>query len=347
MITQEKRGDLVDNYDLSGLKILLPKLPFEELWVYFHPNRSARGLRPEFTWDMLLKATMLQWKLDIADDVSLAGYLSKSKEAVELCGMPRAPSHDVLSRFTREHGHKFEKVHIWLDTILEEHGVFEDDDLAGDGTVAKLHKPQSKPDVDCFGAKSNFEKFYGLWLMFLVSVNTGLVRSFNYGKARVGQVKLMFDLLTMRMIQSGSKIFLDGIFDVKDIHAAVMFDQESLPMITYNHKNSKHKSRKDLPYDDWRGDYNPWFKDGLWMILESAKRTSVERTNSHAKMNTPLKHVYERSRRLQKRSKNHIHKLICGAVILPQLYKLMEIYAPQPVTLIQFMQESVEEPMEA
>jgi hypothetical protein len=315
--------------------------------MYFHPNRSARGRSATFTWQMLIKAVILQWHLQIANDTDFADYLKKDKDAVEICGMPRAPSHDIISKFTRKYGHLFHHLHQWFDAKLEEHGVFVNDELSGDGTNVPLHKPQVKPDADCFGAKSNKEKFYGVWLMLIVSVNTGLVRAFNYDKARIGQIKLMFDLLTSGIIQSGTNMFLDGIFDVKDIHAAVVFDQEGIPMIAYNPKNSCFKTRNNLPDNDWRGVYNEYFKDGLWMIIESSKRVSVERTNSYLKMNYSLKDVYERSRRLQKRSKNHIDKLIIGSIVMPQVEKLIEINLPKPITLINFMSQSERNEIEA
>ena len=254
--------------------------------------------------------------------------------------MPHAPSHDVISRFARKHGKNFCHIHRWLDEQLDNEGVFAaDDDLAGDGTCVPLHKPQSKRLIDkkCFGAKSNNEKFYGLWLMLVVSVNTGLVRAFNIGKARNGQIKLMFELLVSGIIKCGSKLFLDGIFDVEDIHAACMFDQEALPMIAYNRKRSRYKTRKDLPEEDWRGEYNPYFKDGLWFIIEFMKRSSVERTNSFLKLNTSLQFVYEKSRRLSKKSDTHLQKLIIGSLISPQIDKLIEVYSPKPITLLDYM----------
>jgi hypothetical protein len=331
------------DYDLSDINLLFLKLDFTELWIHFYPCRSNRGLKPTFTWQMLLKAQIVQWHLEIADDIEFASYLANHPKAVQLCDMPRAPSHDVLSKFTRKYGSKLGTLHGWFDTKLDLAGVFDkDDDLAGDGTSVDLHKPQSKPEKKKFGAKSNNDKFYGLWLMLIVSVNTGLIRAFNFGDAGIGQVKLMFDLLVSGMIKPGAKLFLDGIFDNKDIHAAVSFDQECLPMITYNHKRSRLTSRKDLSDEDWRGEYNPYFKDGLWFIIEFVKRTSVERTNSFLKLNTSLTKVYEKSRKTQKKSSNHIYKLIIGSIVLPQIHALLEIHTPKKATLYDFMQCEVE-----
>lgn len=329
----------MNKYDFTGLNNLFPKLPWHELWVTFHPTRSNRGLKPEFTWEMMIKSVLVQWHVEIVSDIDFATWLSQNENIIELCGMHRAPSHDVISKFTREHGHNFQVLHAWFDKQLEEFGIFVDDNIAGDGTHVLLHKPQDKADADCFGAKSNNHKFYGLWLMLLVSVKTGLVRAFNYDKARIGQINLMFQLLTSGFIQTKVMYFLDGIFDVKDIHVAIMFEQESIPMIAYNKKGSQYETRKDLPLDDWRLEYNPFFKDGLWMIIESSKRTTVERSNSLLKMNTTLKDVYERSRRLQKRSKNHIHKLIIGSIVKPQLQKLAELHMPKIKTLIEYIQQ--------
>jgi hypothetical protein len=289
---------------------------------------------------MLIKAFILQTKMQIADDTDFTKWLAKNSDCVDACGMPYAPSHDVISRFARKYGRKFCYLHRWLDEHLETMGVFaDDDDLAGDGTCLPLHKPQSQKLIDkkCFGAKSDNEKFYGLWLMLIVSVKTGLIRAFNIGKAGEGQIKLMFTLLVSGMIKPGAKLFLDGIFDVEDIHAAAVFDQETLPMISYNRKRSRYMTRKDLPEEDWRGNYNPFFKDGLWFIIEFMKRSSVERTNSFLKLNTSLQLVYEKSRRMHKKSDAHIQKLVVGALISPQIDKLIEVFSPKPITLLDYL----------
>jgi len=328
----------MSKYDFSNLKLLFPLLPWQELWIHFHPQRSNRGLKPTFTWEMLVKLMFVQFQVQIKEDNHFADFLKGRPDLVELCGMPRAPSHDVISKFTSKHGEKLHILHKWLDKMLEEHGVFEGDDLSGDGTILPIHQPYSKADKDCFGASSSNKKFYGFWLMLIVSVSTGLTRAFSWDKARIGQIKLMFDLLTSGIIKPGCKIFLDGIFDIKDIHAAIIFDQECLPMITYNPKNSKCKTRKQLSEDDWRGRYNEYFRD-IWMIFESSKRSSVERTNGNSKMNTILSQFYERSRRLSKKSGNHLTKIIIGSLIMPQINKLADIYRPKPITLFNFIEQ--------
>ena len=117
-------------------------------------------------------------------------------------------------------------------------------------------------------------------------------------------------------------------------------------MITYNAKGSQYKTRKQLSSDDWRGEYNPYFQD-IWMIFESSKRTSVERSNSDLKMNTVLSQFYERSRRLHKKSTNHLTKVLIGSLVITQINALVEIHKPKPITLLNFVEQSSEQPAQA
>ena len=62
-----------------------------------------------------------------------------------------------------------------------------------------------------------------------------------------------------------------------------VFEQEKIPMIAYNPKNSSVKTFTELPDDDWRFEYNPFLKCEAFFRKQFKKRTAVERTNGKVK----------------------------------------------------------------
>ncbi len=237
---------------------------------------------------MLVKASILKSELKIEDDTELVKRMKENPNYVRFCGMPRAPSHNVLSAFQKRHTRAFEKMFEWLDKIIEDDRHFVDDALCHDGTDIALDKPQSDADPMMFGAKSNNKKFYGFWLMLSCSYRTELPRKFTLDKARIGQITLTKQHLTSGQICNNSNnpfMFYDGIFDTREIMELTVSVQKKIPMLAFNARDGAIEKFTDLPPDDWRFEYNPFLHCELFFKKEFKKRTAVERFNSMVKLN--------------------------------------------------------------
>ena len=137
--------------------------------------------------------------------------------------------------------------------------------------------------------------------MTMNSVNTELVRDFNIGSAKIGQLVLMEGLIhgttIPRMERLGNRVYLDGIFDSHDIRQHIFRKWKKIPMIPYNPRNSNIKKAEDLPDDNWRLVFTPCIKNEKKFKEDCRKRTGVERENGRLKQWTLIGRLKEKAKR--------------------------------------------------
>jgi len=155
----------------------------------------------------------------IEDDTEMERKLKKISEYRKFCQLDKIPSHDTISKFKRRLSHKsLKRIYEAMDGTLEESGVFDEDELCGDGT--KIPLPENV-DIATWGATSNKDIFLGMWMMTMNSTKTELVRDFNIGTAKIGQIVLMkyliYNTSITGMEKLGKRVYLDGIFDEHEI----------------------------------------------------------------------------------------------------------------------------------
>lgn len=210
-----------------------------------------------------------------------------------------------------------------MDEILEKLGVFDDDELSGDGTDVPL--PENI-DMATFGAKSNEDIFLGLWLMTLNSVKTDLVRDFNIGTAKIGQIALMKYLIyktsITEMEKLGKNVYLDGIFDTHDIRQWIFRKWKKTPKIPYNPRNSKARRARDLPDDNWRLVFTPNIRNEKKFKKECRPRTASERENGRLKQWTLIGKLYEKGKRSFKITGKYIVNQMIISMISTQVRAL-------------------------
>lgn len=298
-------------------------IDWERLASLIPKRRSKIGRKPEYTGNQLLRIVILQDIEMIEDDTEMERRLKRVSEYRELCQLEKVPSHDTISRFKRKlRPERWKRIHESLDGQLEELGVFDDDDLCGDGTDIPLPENVS---IASWGAKSDDNVFLGLWLMTLNSVKTELVRDFNIGSARIGQIVLMDDLIhdtTIPMGGLGNKVYLDGIFDSHDIRQYIFRKWKKIPMIPYNPRNSRIRDVKDLPDDNWRLIFTSCIRNENKFKKDCRKRTGVERENGRLKQWTLIGRLKEKAKRAFKITGRYIVNQMIISLIATQVRAL-------------------------
>jgi len=316
------------------LEIIQKNIDWEILASIIPRKRSPVGRKTEYNENHMLRLVILQDIEIIEYDTDMERKLENSSEYKDFCGFDKVPSHDTISRFKRTLKPKiWKKIHEKMDQMLEESGVFDNDELCGDGTNVPLPKYAS---IGSWGAKSDDQLFHGMWLMTMNSTNTELVRDFNIGSAKIGQISLMNDIVTETSIKNieklGKNIYLDGIFDTYYIRETISRGWKKKPMIPYNSRRSSVRDVKDLPDTDWRLVFSPGIRNEKEFKEKSRKRTGVERENGRLKQWTLLGKLYEKARRAFRTTGRYIVNQMIISMISTQVralaHRLNELMQP-------------------
>lgn len=320
--------------ELSHLKGLLDVFDWLPVTQILGKTRySRRGRKKEFSIINLFKAFLLKAYLLVDDNTVLAKRLKENPDYLEFCNLLTTPSHDTLSKFEKQFSHRFEYVFNFLDDILEDNAVFEDDDMSFDGTdISVPIKIKQTPHRYHFGAKSNKKKFHGFWLMILASIKHQMPRRFVVGYAREGQIRLAKDFFKQSQIddsKNNSFIIMDGIFDFREMHEIIIFTQHKIPLIGYNKRGSKFEERINLPSTDWHFILNPVYKNNEFVLQEFKRRTSIERVNSHSKIYTQICLIQNKIKKSQTIKKTTVETIVVFSFMLEQFKLLAKIRLKQ------------------
>ena len=257
---------------------------------------SNRGSPETFSKEQKLRIVILQDKLQVPYDTDMERLLKGNRHYREFCKLGKdVPSHDTLTRFKKLNEKRLKNLFDTIDKCLEELGYFEDDELCGDGTDIEL---SDRCEMASWGAKSNDEKFCGMWLLTANSTNKELARDFAVGTGKDGQInigKKLLKGLKRKELNEINDLSMDGIFDTKDIRKMVKKDLKLTPVIPYNPRKSKVKKAEDLPNDNWRLKYTPFLKDKGKFKKRYKRRTASERENSRIKLWTLLGKLKEKT----------------------------------------------------
>lgn len=306
------------------LNIIQKYIDWEKLASLIPKKRSKVGRRPDYRENQLLRLVVLQDIQMIEDDTEMERRLKKLSEYRKFCQLDKTPSHDTISRFKRRLSHKsLKRLHETIDGMLEESGVFDEDELCGDGTNIPL--PENV-EIGSWGATSDKNIFFGMWLMTMNSVRVGLVRDFNIGTAEIGQVILMEDLVygtsIPRMEKLGKNVYMDGIFDNHKIRQHIFRKWKKIPQIPYNPRNSSLTDVKDLPDDNWRLVFTPNIRNVEEFEKGYRKRTSVEQENGILKQWTLMGKLFQKAKRSFKITGKYIINQMIISMISTQVRAL-------------------------
>lgn len=262
-------------------------------------RKTKAGRPPEYTDGQMLRLVILQDREDILYDTDMERKLKRNRDYRDFCDFgKKVPSHDTITRFKKRLApNKWKNVFDKLDNELDEHGYFKGDELCGDGTDIPLPEHVK---IGSWGAKSNKNPFFGLWLMTMNSTKKEIIRDFNIGSAKIGQILLMKELLYNMDIPNIQKLglymILDGIFDTHDIRRVIYRKHGKIPVIPYNPRNSEIKHARDLPDNNWRLVFTPCIRNEKKFKEQNKPRTAVERENSRLKWWTLIGRLYEKAR---------------------------------------------------
>jgi len=307
------------------LEIIQKNIDWEILASIIPKKRSKVGRKPDYSENQMLRVMILQDIESIEYDTDMARKFKRNKSYREFCNFTKKiPAHDKISRFKRTLRPKtWKKIHEKLDKMLEESGVFDSDELCGDGTNVPL---PTSAKIGSWGAKSDNDLFFGMWLMTMNSTNTELVRDFNIGSAKIGQILLMksliFDTSITEMGKLRENVYLDGIFDDHETRQHIFRQWGKTPMIPYNPRNSKVKKAKDLPDDNWRLVFTPSIRNEKKFKKDCRPRTGVERENGRLKQWTLLGRLYEKARRAFRTTGRYIVNQMIISMISTQVRAL-------------------------
>jgi len=307
------------------LEIIQKNIDWEIMASIIPKKRSKVGRKPDYSENQMLRVIMLQEIESIEYDTDMARKLKRNESYREFCNFTKkTPAHDKISRFKRTVKPKtWKKIHEKLDKMLKESGVFDSDELCGDGTNIPL---PTFANIGSWGAKSDEQLFFGMWLMTMNSTRTELVRDFNIGSAKIGQILLMKGLIFNTSIigieKLGKRVYLDGIFDDHETRQHIFRKWGKTPMIPYNPRNSKAKKAKDLPDDNWRLIFTPDIRNEKQFKKESRKRTGVERENGRLKQWTLIGRLFEKARRAFRTTGRYIVNQMIISMISTQVRAL-------------------------
>jgi hypothetical protein len=294
---------------------------------------SRRGRKKDFPPVSLFKAFLLKSYLLIDDNTILVKRFHENPAYLRFCNLQKIPSHDTLSKFERQFSYRFIDIFIFLDDVLENNNVFEDDDMSFDGTdIPVLFKHKKSPHRYHFGAKSNKKKFHGFWLMILASIKHQLPRRFIVGYGREGQINLAKELFKEGQVDSSKHnnfIIMDGIFDFVEMHKIIISVQQKIPIIGYNQRRSGVPERQDLPTSDWHFQLNPVYKNNEFVVEEFKRRTSIERVNSYSKIYTQISLIQNKIKKSHTIKKTTVETIIVTSFILEQFRMLAKITLKQ------------------
>ena len=327
------------------LEIIQKNIEWEILASLIPRKRSRVGRKPDYNENQMLRAVILQDIEAIEYDTDMARKLKSNPAYRDFCGFTdKTPAHDKISRFKRTVKAKtLKKIHERLDQMLEELGVFENDELCGDGTNIPL---PTYANIGSWGATSNENIFFGMWLMTINSTKAELVRDFNIGSANIGQIVLMKDLVQdtsiKRMEKLGKNVYLDGIFDEHEMRQYIFREWNKVPKIPYNPRNSRIKKAKDLPEDNWRLVFTPGIRNEEKFKKDCRPRIGAERENGRIKQWTLIGSLYEKARRAFKTTGKYIVNQMIISLISTQVralaHRIRELMMPVTVqcTLMSF-----------
>lgn len=308
--------EILDEYvDWGGLASLIPK------------KMVKQGRPPDYSNTSMLRVVVLQDREDILHDTEMARKLKENKTYRDFCKFTdKTPSHDKISRFKRRRKPRtWIKIQRALDRQLEKLGYFKDDELSGDGTDIQLPENVS---IATWGAKSNEDKFLGLWLMTMNSTKRDLVRYLNIGTAGIGQIILMKELLCEMEIPNiqklGKHMSLDGIFDTHDIRQIIYRKHGKIPVIPYNPRNSSIRKAEDLPDDNWRLVFTPFLRNKKKFKKHSKPRIASERENGRLKQWTLIGRLREKAKTSYRITSRYIINQTIISVIRTQITALAE-----------------------
>ncbi|NCS71580.1 MAG: transposase [Candidatus Aenigmarchaeota archaeon] len=317
------------------LEIIQKNIDWEILANIIPKKRSKVGRKSDYSDGQMLRVMMLQDIESIEYDTDMARKLKSNPSYKEFCGfIDKTPAHDKISRFKRTLKPKtLKKIHEKMDQILEKSRVFDNDELCGDGTKIPL---PIHANIGSWGATSGNDKFFGLWLMTMNSTNTELVRDFNIGTAKIGQVVLMKGLIhntsITEMERLGNNVYLDGIFDDHETRQHIFRDWNKIPKIPYNPRNSKIKKAKDLPDDNWRLVFTPGIRNEEKFKKDCRPRTGVERENSRLKQWTLIGRIHEKAIRAFRTTGRYIVNQMIISMISTQVralaHRIQELMQP-------------------
>ena len=313
---------LMDTFDWLPIAEILGKREY-----------SRRGRKKEFLPINLLKVFLLKSYLLLDDNTLAVQRLSENKEYLNFCGLMRVPSHDILNDFENTYAHKFISIFKFLDDILEKNNAFEDDDLSFDGTdIPVPFKHKQSPHRYHFGAKSDYKKFHGFWLMIVASIKYQVPRRFLVGYAREGQINLAKELFKEGQIdesRNNNFIIMDGIFDFREMHEIIISCQHKIPLIGYNKRRSGVEERIGLPSIDWHFQVNPIYKNNNFVWEEFKRRTSIERVNSYSKMYTPICLIQNKIKKSHTIKKTMVENIVVFSFMVEQLKLLTRLKTKQ------------------
>ena len=313
---------LMDTFDWLPIAEILGKREY-----------SRRGRKKEFLPINLLKVFLLKSYLLLDDNTLAVQRLSENKEYLNFCGLMRVPSHDILNDFENTYAHKFISIFKFLDDILEKNNAFEDDDLSFDGTdIPVPFKHKQSPHRYHFGAKSDYKKFHGFWLMIVASIKYQVPRRFLVGYAREWQINLAKELFKEGQIdesRNNNFIIMDGIFDFREMHEIIISCQHKIPLIGYNKRRSGVEERIGLPSIDWHFQVNPIYKNNNFVWEEFKRRTSIERVNSYSKMYTPICLIQNKIKKSHTIKKTMVENIVVFSFMVEQLKLLTRLKTKQ------------------
>ena len=154
---------------------------------------SNSGPSETFSKEQKLRIVILQDKLQVPYDTDMERILKGNKHYREFCKLGKdVPSHDTITRFKKLNEKRLKNLFDTIDEYLEELGYFKDDELCGDGTDIELSEGC---ELASWGAKSNDEKFCGMWLLTVNSTDKELARDFAIRTGVDGQINICKKLL--------------------------------------------------------------------------------------------------------------------------------------------------------
>ena len=312
----------IQNFDWLPIREILGKTRF-----------SRRGRKKDFEPINLFKTFVLKSYLLVDDNTTLVKRLRENRGYLGFCNLRKVPSHDTLSKFEKRFSYKFTEIFEFLDDVLENCKVFENDDISFDGTdIPVPFKNKQSAHRYHFGAKSDKKKFHGFWLMIAASIKHQVPRKFLVGYAREGQITLAKRIFSEKQIDNSKRnifIIMDGIFDFAEMHEIIISVQQKIPLIGYNKRRSGISERANLPSEDWHFKINPVYKNNKFVEGEFKRRTSIERVNSYSKIYTSICLIQNKIKKSHTIKKTTVENIIVFSFILEQMKILSKIHTKQ------------------
>lgn len=298
-------------------------IDFARLSKLLKTKKTNKGRPYKYSNEQMLRLVFLQDKLQIPYDTEMERVLKQNSDYRKFCKLKQVPSHDKITRFKKANVLHLKKLFCDIDTLLDELGYFENDELAIDGTDIPLGK---RTQIASYGAKSNKEKFFGIWLITANSTNREIVRDYTTDTGEIGQMKpaiRLLDNLNNTVLDDINNISMDGLFDTKGVRSKIV-KLGKTAVIPYNPRKSKIKKAEDLPDNNWRLESTPFLKDRKEFKKRFKKRTASERENSRTKLWTLINKLWEKTTIAWKTSGVYINAQIGISLIATQISALAQ-----------------------